>query len=315
MKIIVAGGTGHIGTSLVRHFSSQGHQVIVLSRKSDPDKNQIEWDGQNLGEWAKQIDGSDIVINLAGRTVNCRYTDENLKQMMDSRVFSTRVIGQAIEASKKPPKLWLQMSTATIYAHRFDKANDEVEGIIGGDEKDVPGYWEYSIRIAKNWEKELELAKTIKTRKVALRTSMVMGLHPDSVFGVLKRMSQFFLGGSIGGGKQFVSWIHEADFIRAIEFLIAREDISGPVNVCSPNPIPQADFMKQLRKALHIAIGLPATAWMAEIGAFIIRTDTELLLKSRRVIPSRLLNAGFQFHYPNWEVASCDLVSKTEVSL
>lgn len=315
MKIVIAGGTGHIGQAMFRYFSKQGHQVVVLSRKADPSKSQVAWNGKALGDWVKEIDGSDIVVNLAGRTVNCRYTQENLQQMMDSRVFSTRVIGEAIAQAKNPPSLWLQMSTATIYAHRFDQANDEYKGIIGGEEPDVPAYWEYSIRIAKNWEKELDQALVPQTRKIALRTAMVMGLHPESVFGVLKKMTQLRIGGSIGGGRQYVSWIHEEDFLRAVDFLIEHEEINGVVNMCAPNPLPQKDFMRNLREALNIHIGLPAMAWMAEVGAFFLRTDTELLLKSRRVIPTRLMQAGFQFKYPQWFQASRDLVEKTKAVL
>jgi len=314
MKIIIAGGTGHIGEAMVRHFNQQGHQVFVLSRKADVSKNQIRWDGIHLDEWAQQIDGADIVVNLAGRTVNCRYTKENLQQMMDSRVQSTRVIGEAIALAKNPPSLWLQMSTATIYAHRFDQPNDELNGIIGGQEKNVPAYWKYSIDIAENWEMTLNQAGVSRTRKVALRTAMVMGFHPESVFGVLKKMTLLRLGGAIAGGRQFVSWIHEKDFLRAVDFIIQHSEIVGAVNICAPHPLVQKDFMKTLRQALNIKIGLPAMAWMAEVGAFFLRTDTELLLKSRRVIPTRLLNSGFQFLFPTWKEASLDLVKNSEAA-
>jgi uncharacterized protein (TIGR01777 family) len=232
--------------------------------------------------------------------------------MMDSRVDSTRIIGLAIEAAElktgRAPNLWLQMSTATIYAHRFDQANDEASGHIGGNEPDVPRYWDYSIQIAKNWEDELAKANTPSTRRVALRTAMVMGTNPESVFGVLSNMTRLGLGGPIGGGKQYVSWIHEADFLRAVDFIMGREDLRGAINICAPEPLPQKHFMRELRKAWGVPIGLPATAWMAEIGAIVLRTDTELLLKSRRVVPGRLLDVGFEFKFPTWHMAAQNLV-------
>lgn len=235
---------------------------------------------------------------------------------MDSRVDSTRIIGLAIEASEqktgRAPELWLQMSTATIYAHRFDQANDEANGLIGGNEPDVPRYWDYSIQIAKNWEDELAKANTPSTRRVALRTAMVMGTNPESVFGVLSNMTRLGLGGAIGGGKQYVSWIHEVDFLRAVDFIMGREDLRGAINICAPEPLPQAGFMRELRRAWGVSIGLPATAWMAEIGAFFLRTDTELLLKSRRVVPGRLLDVGFEFKFPTWRAASHDLVQSIQ---
>jgi uncharacterized protein len=311
MKIILPGGSGQIGQFLARHFLARGHEVVVLCRGAAVPSGRTEfWDGRSLGAWAAEFDHADIVINLAGRTVNCRYTPENLEQMMNSRVDSTRVVGEAIEKAKNPPKLWLQMSTATIYAHRFDAANDEVTGIIGGQEKDVPSYWGYSVEVAKNWEKTLDAANTPHTRKVALRASMVMSPDRDGIFDVMSRLVRFGLGGSAAGGKQFVSWIHDRDFIRAIEFLIAHEDISGPVNIASPGPLPYNDFMRAMRRAWGMPIGLPAMKWMLEIGAWVMRTDTELVLKSRRVIPGRLLEQGFAFEYSDWDEAVKDLVTR-----
>ena len=308
MNILIPGGSGQVGQILQRHFAAQRQDVFVMSRSGA--NGAIQWDGKTLGDWSKHVDNADVVINLAGRTVNCRYTEENLKQMMDSRVDSTRVIGQAIERSSTPPCVWLQMSTATIYAHRFDASNDEHSGTIGGNEPDAPNYWARSIDIAKAWEAELDRADTPQTRKVALRTSMVMSPDSGGVFSVLHKLTGRWLGGSIAGGNQFVSWIHELDFINAIQFLIERDDIDGPINLCSPNPLPQKDFQRELRSAMKVPIGLPATKWMAEIGAYFMRTDTELILKSRRVIPQRLLDANFRFCYPNWADAARELTSR-----
>ncbi len=309
MKVLIPGGSGQVGQVLKRALESHGDEVVVLSRGANNES--ARWDGETLGPWTKHIDSADVVINLAGRTVNCRYTEENLKQMMDSRVDSTRIVGEAIASSETPPKVWLQMSTATIYAHRFDAANDEASGIIGGNEPDAPAYWARSIDIAKAWELELEAAGTPSTRKVALRTAMVMSPDKEGVFDVLCGLTRKFLGGRIGSGKQYVSWIHETDFVNAIRFLIEHDSISGPVNLSAPSPLPQSDFQAVLRKSLGVPFGLPAMKWMAELGAVFMKTDTELILKSRRVVPGRLLDAGFEFQFSNWSEAARALVDKS----
>lgn len=304
MKIVIPGGTGQIGGVLRRALTKAGHEVVIVSRSSG-----VRWDGRTLGAWAREVDGADVVVNLAGRSVSCRYTKENLAEMMRSRVESARVVGEAIAKADNPPKVWLQMSTATIYAHRFDAPNDEVSGIIGGHEPDAPGYWAFSIDIAKNWEAELDNADTPHTRKVALRAAMVMSPDRGGAFDHLSWIARLGLGGAVGGGRQYMSWIHDEDFVRAIALLI-REPIAGPVNLAAPNPLSQQDFMRDLRKAWRVPVGLPATRWMAEIGAAVIGTDTELLLKSRRVVPTRLREAGFEFHFPNWAEAAQNLVER-----
>ena len=310
MKIVIPGGTGQVGRVLSRSLRARGDEVVVLSRAARADERVLEWDGRSLGPWVDEIDGADVVINLAGRSVNCRYTAANLRAMMDSRVDSTHAVGLAIQQVSRPPRVWLQMSTATIYAHRFDAPNDEVTGRIGGDEPDVPRYWKLSTDIAKAWEKAQQDANTPRTRKVALRSAMVMSPDRDGIFDVLLGLTRAGLGGAIAGGRQFVSWIHERDFVRAVELLIARDDIVGPVNLAAPNPIPQGTFMAALRAAWGTRVGLPATKWMAEIGAFVLRTDTELTLKSRRVVSSRLLDAEFSFDFPEWPAAARDLVER-----
>ncbi|MFV0132095.1 TIGR01777 family oxidoreductase [Streptomyces sp. HMX87] len=309
MKVVLAGGTGQVGTVLNRALTAAGHEVTVLTRRPRAER-ETGWDGVTLGRWAEAVDGCDVVINLAGRSVSCRYTAENLRAMMDSRVDSARVIGEAIAAAARPPRLWLQMSTATIYAHRFDAANDEATGVIGGSEAGVPDYWAYSVRIARNWERAQAEARTPATRKVALRSAMVMSPDRGGVFDVLLRLARLGLGGPVAGGAQYVSWIHDEDFVRAVEFLIDRDDLEGPVNLAAPGPLPQREFMRVLRAARGVPMGLPATRWMAELGAFALRSDTELLLKSRRVVPGRLRAAGFAFTYPEWEGAAADLVRR-----
>lgn len=310
MKVVIPGGSGHVGQMLQRSFEARGHSVVVLSRTGGDSGSVCHWDGRTLGPWAAEIDGADVVINLAGRTVNCRYTEENLAQMMDSRVDSTRVVGEAIAQAAQPPHVWLQMSTATIYAHTFGPAHNEANGVIGGQEPDAPPYWKRSIDIATAWEATLDAADTPHTRKVALRSAMVMSLVKGSVFDVLTGLTRLGLGGPMAGGAQYMSWIHETDFIAAIDFLIKRDDLSGAVNLSSPGPVTQRDFQVTLRAALGVWLGLPATRWMAELGAVFMRTDTELVLKSRRVVPGRLLDAGFDFQFSEWAPAAEELVQR-----
>lgn len=307
MKIVIPGGSGHVGASLVRYFNARGDQTVVLSRSGE---DGVVWDGKTLGDWVQQIDGADVVINLAGRSVNCRYNEANLREMMESRVLSTRAVGQAIAACDQPPRVWLQASTATIYAHRFDAANDEATGIIGGEEPDMPEKWRRSIEIAKVWEAELNAAETPHTRKVALRSAMTMSPDQGSIFDTLRTLTKRGLGGTIGDGKQFVSWIHERDFCRAVDWLIVDDAFSGPVNLASPNPLPQAEFQRVLREKMGVGFGLPTPAWMAEIGAALMGTEAELILKSRRVVPGRLLEAGFEFEFPEWDAACADLLEQ-----
>jgi uncharacterized protein (TIGR01777 family) len=313
MRIVIPGGTGQVGAILNRALVAAGHEVVILTRRPRGD-GQVAWDGQTLGAWAGVIDGSEVVINLAGRSVSCRYTKTNLTEMMLSRVRSARVVGAAIAGARRPPRVWLQMSTATIYAHRFDAPNDEATGVIGGWETGIPRHWAYSVDIAAAWERELDEAPTPRTRKLALRSAMVMSPDRGGVFHVLSRLTRLGLGGPVGGGAQYVSWIHEHDFGAAIQFLIDRDDLAGPVNLAAPDPRPQRDFMRELRQSRGVRVGLPAAKWMAELGAFAMRSDTELLLKSRRVLPGRLLDAGFEFRYARWPDAARDLARRSTAS-
>ncbi len=310
MKLVIPGGTGHVGGVVARAFTRAGHAVVVLSRTPQPAKwRTLAWDGRSLGAWAREIDGADVVLNLAGYSVDCRYTPANRARILASRLESTRVIGEAIAQCANPPRVWLQASTATIYAHTLGAPHDE-EGVIGGDEPYAPDTWRFSIEVATRWERALAEAATPRTRKIALRSAMTMSPTPGSVFAVLSRLARFGLGGPVAGGHQFVSWIHQDDFLAALNFLIARDEIDGAVNVCAPSPLPYTDFMRALRRAWGMPIGLPATAWMLEIAAFVLRTESELVLKSRRVVPGRLLRAGFTFAQPAWPSAVSDLVAR-----
>lgn len=307
MKIVLPGGTGQMGRLLAAHFKAQGDEVVILGRKGGG--GVLLWDGKTLGPWAKVLDGADVVLNLAGKSVNCRMTEANKKQLMDSRVDSTRVVGEAIAAAARPPKVWLQMSTGAQYAHRFaDQPPHDENGPLGGGEPGAPKRWDFSVDIAKAWEKALFAAPTPKTRKVALRAAIVMSPGAGGIFNIFLALTRFGLGGPIGDGRQMISWIHGEDFLRAIDFLIDREDLEGVFNVGSPYPMPQKDFMAELRKAYGMPIGLPASRWMMDIAAFVLRTESELTLKSRYVVPARLTREGFTFRYPAWGTATRDLV-------
>jgi hypothetical protein len=311
LRIVLPGGSGQVGTIVARYFHSQGHDVVVFARTVNRAPwRTVPWDGKALGPWTNELENADIVINLAGRNVNCRYSEANRREIKESRVRTTRLIGEAISQLSRPPRIWMNASTATIYRHAYDRAMDEATGEIGGHEHDAPSSWRFSIEVAASWEEAFFSSLTPGTRKIALRSAMVMSPDLDSIFDVLLRLVRFRLGGASGSGKQFVSWIHDRDFLRAIEYLIAHNDLDGAINIASPNPIPNAEFMAVLRKAWGTRIGLPASAWMLELGAVFLRTETELILKSRRVIPGRLLAHGFKFDFPTWNSAARDLVER-----
>lgn len=274
----------------------------------------VAWDGASVGDWAREIDGADVVINLAGRSVNCRYTAKNRAEILESRVLSTRAVGAAIAKSARPPRAWLQASTATLYAHRYDAANDERAGIVGGNEPNAPDTWKFSIRVAQAWEAALEEAKVGSTRKVALRSAITMVPKEGGAFATLLGLARRGLGGRAGDGRQYVSWIHDTDFTKAVQWILDHERLSGVVNVAAPSPLPQEDFAKAIRRAAGIRYGLPAMKWMLEIGAVFLRTETELILKSRRVVPTRLLESGFAFTFPTWNEAAYDLVRRYDFS-
>jgi uncharacterized protein len=311
MRIVIAGGTGQVGRVLARHWHGAGHEVVVVARNAgEATCRVVRWDGRTLGEWAREIDGADIVVNLAGRSVNCRYNAANRRAIMESRVRTTKLVGQAVAQCSQPPRLWMNASTATIYRHAFDRAMDETSGELGGKEPDAPETWRFSIEVAKAWEEAFFSSTTPATRKIALRSAMVMSPDRGGIFDTLLGLVRRGVGGSSGSGRQFVSWVHDRDFVRALDYLAEHKDIGGVVNVASPNPLPNKEFMAALRKAWGIGIGLPARKWMLEIGAVFLRTETELILKSRRVVPGRLLAHGFQFEFREWAEAAEELVGR-----
>src|SRR5215203_4461754 len=259
MKIVIPGGSGQVGTVLARAFHAGGHEVVVLSRKASDksDWRVVEWDGKTPGDWTTEFEDADVIINLAGRIVNCRYTAENRREIMDSRVVSTKAVGAAILSAKNPPRVWLQASTATIYAHRFDAPNDEITGIIGGDEQGAPDTWNFSIDVARSWEKAANEFVLPATRLVLMRSAMTMSPDAGGIFDVMLSLVRKGLGGTAGNGRQYISWIHDQDFIRAIYWLIEHENLSGAINISSPNPLPNREFIRIFREAWGTSVGLP----------------------------------------------------------
>jgi len=328
-KIILAGGTGQIGQILLRAFMALGDEVTVLSRshaKGESSANNyppengegpfspvrtVLWDARFPGEWCRELEGADVVINLAGRSVNCRYTPKNRRQITQSRVDSTRAIREAIATAHRPPRLWLQASTATLYSHRFDAPNDEATGILDPAAPESPDTWRFSIDVGRAWEAAATEAGALPhTRTVLMRTSIVMSPDAGGAFETLLRLVRHGLGGAAGNGRQYVSWMHDADLVNAIEHLIASDTLSGPVILAAPEPLPNAEFMRELRSAWGIPIGLPAPGPLLEIGAFLMRTESEPVLKSRRVVPGRLMADGFTFRFPRWHDAARDLCQR-----
>jgi len=299
-KLILVGGNGFLGHHLRRHFQLLGYEVVSISRTGSGD---VRWDARTLGPWAAELEGADLLVNLAGRSVDCRYTAANRHEILASRTESTCVLGAAVAACTRPPRVWLNSSTATIYADtRGDApANTEAAGLVGE---------EFSVGIARAWEAAFEACPTPRTRKVALRTSIVLG--PDGgAFPVMARLARFGLCTPQGTGQQWISWLHIADFCRAVEFLAQADGLSGPVNLCAPHPLQNREFNALLAHKLHPPLRLPQPRWLLEIGAFVLRTETELILKSRKVYPERLLAAGFQFEYERCEAAVADLLEES----
>lgn len=251
-----------------------------------------------MGEWKNLLENADVLINLTGKSVDCRYTEKNKKEIYNSRIESTKVLQHAIDECTNKPKVWLNASSATIYIHSETHLNTEENGIIGDD---------FSMNICKSWEKEFFKVKTENVRKVALRTSIVLG-NNGGAFSKLKTITKLGLGGKQGRGNQNVSWVHIDDFCRAIEHIINNGNIVGEINITAPNPLPNEKFMRKLRKGMKIPFGLNAPVWQLEIVSIFLNTETELLLKSRSVYPEKLMKSGFKFNYSKIDDAFKDLV-------
>lgn len=292
-KVVLAGGTGFIGKYLEKQFVQQNYEVIIISRQSQ----HVAWTDTKGIKAA--VDNAELVINLAGKSVDCRYNEKNKKEIFDSRTETTRILGEAIESAANPPELWINSSTATIYRHAEDRPMSEKTGEIGDG---------FSVEVAKAWEKSFFDFNLPHTRQAALRIAIVLG-KDGGVMTPFKNLVTFGLGGVQGPGTQMFSWVHIEDVYRIMLFIRDRKDLQGVFNCSAPNPISNKLFMAQMREKMNRKIGLPSPRWMLEIGAVVIRTETELILKSRWVIPEKLEKEGYQFKYPKIDEALAEILS------
>lgn len=299
-KIVIAGGTGFLGSCLAQHYEAHGWEVVILTRGTTRQQGAIQyvtWDGKNPGPWTTTLEGAEVVVNLNGRSVDCRYTEENKRLIYSSRLDATAILGAAVQRAKNPPKMWLNAASATIYRHAEDREMDEYTGEIGTG---------FSVDVCQKWEAMFNSIDTPATRKILLRTGIVLG-NQGGPLRPLKMMAKLGAGGKQGSGNQYCSWLHETDFVQIVDFLITHPETTGVYNVTAPVPVKNKLFMRALRQATGIPFGIPMPAALLEIGAHIIQTETELILKSRRVVPARLLQAGYRFRFPTIEQALDDL--------
>jgi len=302
-KLVIAGGSGFLGQALRNYFENEFDEIIILSRsftRIEGKTKFVEWDVKTFGNWCEYLEEADAVINLCGKSVDCRYNKKNKSEILLSRLDSTEIIGKAILKCKTPPKLWINGASATIYKHSLDKPMTEREGEKGSG---------FSVEVCKAWEKIFDQYNRPETRKVNLRISMVLG-NTGGVFPALLNIVKIGLGGTLGKGNQQVSWIHIDDFCSMVDLVIKNESINGVYNVVAPEPIKNSLLMKKLRQKSGVLLGLPAAKWMLEIGAFFLRTETELILKSRYAVPEKFLETGFIFKYPTIDKCLDNLFEK-----
>ncbi|WP_288882379.1 TIGR01777 family oxidoreductase [Pedobacter panaciterrae] len=304
-KIIIAGGTGFLGSAIIKAFPD--YEIVVLTRtirKNEQNIRYILWDAKNIGNWTKELEGSKAIVNLVGRSVNCRYTNANKQEIIDSRVDATLIIGKAIGELNKPPEVWVNAGSAAIFGNSGDEVKVE----------DSPTGSGFSPEVCKAWEKAFDRYDTPKTRKVFLRIGMVLQQNG----GILKpflNMAKFGLGGKIGTGNQYMTWIHEQDFTDLIRYTILDADFKGIVHAASPFPVTNKEFMKTIRQSVNIPFGLPNPAIFIKIGAVFIGTEAELVLSGRRVVSSVLEKNGFKFKYPYLHDAVTRLLNENKLSL
>ncbi|WP_263409188.1 TIGR01777 family oxidoreductase [Terriglobus tenax] len=311
-SIVILGGSGQIGHTLAAYFHAGGTRVVTVSRSAKPAPwTTALWDGRTLGPWAAHLEGVDAVINLAGSTINTRFTPENRKLILASRLDATHLTGQAIRACKQPSRVWINASAVDLYPHTMTPCTEaDIEGYhdTGAVDATTPDSWRFISDVVWQWEQALQAEKTPSTRKIALRTTLMLSPDKGGVFRLLATLAKFGLGGPQGSGHQWMSWMHHQDYARAVEFLIAQDTISGPVNITSPHPLPNREFMVALRQAVHMPIGLPAPAFGIHLSALLLRTEPVLVLKSRRSVPAVLHQHGFTWMFPDWAAAARDLV-------
>jgi uncharacterized protein (TIGR01777 family) len=302
-KIVLAGGNGYLGTVLTEYYKDKAAEIVILSRKEKlAEKNirTVVWDGKSRGRWTAELVNADILINLCGKNVNCRYSEKNKAEIIASRVVPTGLLGGVIHDMLEPPGLWINITSATIYRHAEDRPQDEETGEHGeGFSVDVCEEWEYAFN---KWD-------TPKTRKVALRMGIVLGRN-DGVFPRLLNLVKLGMGGRQGDGRQYVAWVHEVDAARSTEWIADQPEATGIFNCTAPVPVKNNLLMCTIRSIYGIPFGLPAPKWFLQIGAAIIGTETELLVKSRWVLPTRLLDAGFRFQFEKLDNAVKDILKR-----
>jgi uncharacterized protein (TIGR01777 family) len=301
-KIVLAGGTGFIGNGLIKHFGNN-NDIIVLTRHPLANHGRIKyvwWDGKTLHGWEQQLENTDLLINLAGKSVNCRYNEKNKQEIFDSRTATTKILGAAILTLKHPPLRWINAGSATIYRHAEDRPMDEFTGEIRDD---------FSVQVCKQWEAAFDEIHTPDTRKAVLRIAITLGAEGGVMMPYLN-MVKFGMGGHQGSGRQQYSWVHISDVCSMMEWLHDHPEQEGVFNCSSPNPVSNKQFMQTMRKATRNPFGLRATSWMLSIGACLVGTEKELLLKSRWVVPTRALQAGFTFKFPQLQAAVENIISQ-----
>lgn len=301
-KLVIAGGNGFLGGILTKYFQNKVDEIVILTRHSkEPIQNirHVIWDAKSIGDWCQELNSCTVLINLTGKNVNCRYTERNKSEILNSRLDATRILGEAIRQTENPPKLWLQASSSTIYNHSY-KPNDENSNNIGDD---------FSMTVCKEWERTFWEEFCLHTKKIAMRISIVLG-NEGGAFPYMRALTRFGLGGKQGDGNQMISWIHAMDFIKVIEWLIREGRTNSVYNVCSPQPQANKEFIRQMRHAANVTVGLPTPTWLLSIGAMLMQTEPELILKSRYVYPGNLLKEGFQFQYPTLEQALNNLLKE-----
>ena len=303
-KMVLHGGTGQIGKALINYYRNKVEEIIVFTRGESRNENNVHflnWNGKSLIQYKEILEDTDVIINLVGKNVNCRYTEANKKEIFDSRTDSIKALSEVFQNLNNPPKIWIQSASATIYRHSEDKPMTEINGEIGEG---------FSVEVCKKWEGTFvsETSHFPTMRTLILRTSIVMSKN-DGAFPRLKTMTKFRLGGKQGNGLQMVSWIHDEDVTGIVDFIIQNDSINGVINCTAPTPLNNIEFMKSLRKSMGVKFGLPASKSLLEIGALFIGTETELILKSRWVIPERLNELGYQFKYPTIEKAFNNLTN------
>jgi len=301
-RVVLAGGSGFLGTRLAEELTARNYDVVILTRKPRQSSGPVRerpWDGQTLAEWATELDGATAVVNLAGRSVNCRYTPENRRDINESRVQSTNVIGAAIARCALPPPVWVQASSLALYGDAGERVCDESA---------QPGEG-FPVETCLLWERAFNDAVTPRTRKVALRIGFALDAGRGAL-STLERLVRCFLGGTVGNGRQYISWIHWRDLNAMFLWAIERNDLTGIFNATAPNPVTNAEFMRELRRVLHRPWTPPAPAPLVHIGSWLMRTEASLALTGRRCAPRRFLASGFPFAFNELRPALAEIYSR-----